>query len=261
MTKYINEKHELLLAHNAFKRAERLIHLGDRHRFAEKLDKVVLEASVVAESRISQYAAPERSIKLHNARQKVQWLKKVLSALKTGIKHTHILATSRPAQFDAQFPTSVKECSKQLRMAKQGVCNIVQHSYAHRDEERSTERICELEQSGASGDRHAARILRRLKKAEDIKQLFQKLKRVRVSGHKQGVVRVEIPLHSDDDPKSCTPRTQVDIPTESSLTPPGLESKAFRASSRNPVHSSPFIASPSVHWYWSSTKSIVMRRV
>ncbi len=101
-------------------------------------------------------------------------------------------------------------------MAKQGVCNIVQHSYAHRDDERSTERICELEQSGASGDRHAARILRRLEKAQqDIKQLFQKLKRVRVvSGHKQGVVRVEIPLHSDDEPKSRTRWTQVDIPRE-----------------------------------------------
>ena len=168
-TKYINEKYELLLAHNAFERAERLMHLGDRHQFAERLDKVVLEASLVAESRIPHYAAPEWSTKLHNARHKVQWLCKVLSSLKTGIEHTHLPATSLPVQLDVPFPTSVKECSKQLRLAKQDVCNIVQQSYAYRDEERM-ERIRELEQSAASGDRHTARILRRFKKAEDIKQ-------------------------------------------------------------------------------------------
>jgi hypothetical protein len=213
VTKYINEKYELLLAHNAFERAERLTHLGDRHQFAERLDKVVLEASLVAESRIPNYDAPEWSTKLHHARQKVQWLRKVLSSLKNGIEYTHLSEPSRLPKLDVPIPISVKECSKHLRLAKQDVSNIVQQSYAHRDEERM-ERIRELEQSAASGDRHTARILRRLKKAEDIKQLFQKLKRVRECDRKRGVVRVEIPLHPEEDPKSCTSWTQVDIPTE-----------------------------------------------
>jgi hypothetical protein len=215
VTKYINEKYDLLLAQNAFERAKRLAYLGNRHKFAERLDKVVQDASLVAESRIPQFAAPERSVKLAHACQHVQWLRKVLSVLKTGIDHTHLLATCRPAHLDNPSPTTIKECAKQVRDAKQTVCNIVQHSYSHRDNKR-TERICELEASVVSGDRHTARILRRLKKAEDIKQLFQKLQQVRLSGQrKKGIARIEIPLHPpEDDPKSCNRWTQVDVPTE-----------------------------------------------
>ena len=134
--------------------------------------------------------------------------------MKTGIDHTHLLATCRPAHLDNPSPTTIKECAKQVRNAKQTVCNIVQHSYSHRDNER-TERIRELEASVVSGDQHTARILRRLKKAEDIKQLFQKLQQVCLSGQrKKGIVRIEIPLHPEDDPKSCNRWTQVDVPTE-----------------------------------------------
>lgn len=213
VTKYINEKYELLLAHNAFARAERLSYLGNRHQFAERLDRVVLESSLVAESCIPQFGTPAWSVKLAQARQHVQWLRKVLSALRTNIDHTHQITTKRPTHFEGPVPSSVKECSRQLRVAKQTVCNIVQQSYIHRDQE-CADRIRELEISAASGDRHLARILRRLKKAEDIKLLFNKLQRVRQSSQKKGVVRIEIPLHPDDDPKSCTQWTQVDIPTE-----------------------------------------------
>jgi hypothetical protein len=45
--------------------------------------------------------------------------------------------------------------------------------------------------------------------------LFQKLQLARQSGQKNGVVgTIEIPLHADDDPKSCSQWTQVDVPTE-----------------------------------------------
>ncbi|KAI2496055.1 hypothetical protein MHU86_18476 [Fragilaria crotonensis] len=44
--------------------------------------------------------------------------------------------------------------------------------------------------------------------------LFQKLQRVRQTGSTKGVIRIEIPLHPEDDPKSCTQWTQVDVPTE-----------------------------------------------
>ncbi|KAI2492122.1 hypothetical protein MHU86_22426 [Fragilaria crotonensis] len=213
VTKYINEKYDLLLAHNAFVRAERLSYLGNRHQFAERLDRVVLESSLVAESRIPQFGAPAWSVKLAQARQLVQWLRKVLSTLRTRIDHTNILANDRPAEFDGPVPSTVKECSRQLRVAKQTVCNIVQQSYTHRDQERA-ERIRDLEISASSGDRHLARILRRLKKAEDIKLLFNKLQCARQGNQKKGVVRIEIPLHPEDDPKSCTQWTQVDIPTE-----------------------------------------------
>ncbi|KAI2499310.1 hypothetical protein MHU86_15154 [Fragilaria crotonensis] len=52
VTTYLNEKYELLMAHNAFVRGARLTYQGNRHKFAERLDRVVTEASLVAESRI-----------------------------------------------------------------------------------------------------------------------------------------------------------------------------------------------------------------
>ncbi|KAI2490533.1 hypothetical protein MHU86_24043 [Fragilaria crotonensis] len=54
VTTYLNEKYELLMAHNAFVRGARLTYQGNRHKFAERLDRVVTEASLVAESRIPQ---------------------------------------------------------------------------------------------------------------------------------------------------------------------------------------------------------------
>ena len=45
-------------------------------------------------------------------------------------------------------------------------------------------------------------------------QLFRKLRYVRGVAKRQGVTRLEIPLHPGDDPKACTERRQIDVPTE-----------------------------------------------
>ena len=57
-------------------------------------------------------------------------------------------------------------------------------------------------------------MLRRLKKAEDIKQLFRKIKQVRSKNNRRGVTRIEIPLHPTDDHKACTEWTQIEVPTD-----------------------------------------------
>jgi hypothetical protein len=62
-------------------------------------------------------------------------------------------------------------------------------------------------------DKEHSQKLRRLQKAEDLKQLFRKLKALRTD-QRQGVTRVEIPLHPGTDPKSCTEWRQIDVPTE-----------------------------------------------
>lgn len=135
----------------------------------------------------------------------------MLSALKTGLDHTKIISIQQnnPLVANNEVPQTKRECSRQLRIAKREVCEIVQQSFLHQDSERN-QRIKALESSGTSGDRHTARILHRLKKAEDIKMLFQKLQRVRQTRSTKGVNRIEIPLHPEDDPKSCTQWTQVE---------------------------------------------------
>ena len=213
VTSYIDTKYEWLLAHNAFDRAETLTFLGNRHQYAERLDKDVLAASLLAESRIPQYGAPAWSLELATARRLVQMLTKYLTALRTALDHTTVLATFATEFPDITPPGSVRACSHQLRVAKKAVQDIVQMSFQRRDDERQ-QRIKSLEDSGAKADKQTAQILRRLKKAEDLKNLFAKLKHVRTKDTRQGVVRLEIPLHPDDDPKNCSQWTQVDVPTE-----------------------------------------------
>lgn len=51
VTAYIEKKYELLNHHNVFERMQRLNQPGNRHRFAEQLDKDVTEASLAAENK------------------------------------------------------------------------------------------------------------------------------------------------------------------------------------------------------------------
>ena len=90
---------------------------------------------------------------------------------------------------------------------------IVDQSFQRRDEERQR-MIDQLEASAKDGDQKMAARLRRMKKAEDIKNLFEKLRHVRTKNKRRGVTRIEIPLHPDVDPKSCSEWRQVEVPTE-----------------------------------------------
>ena len=53
-----------------------------------------------------------------------------------------------------------------------------------------------------------------LRKAEDIKNLFKKLKYVRTKNDRRGVTRLEIPRDPKEDPKKCTTWKVIDVPTE-----------------------------------------------
>ena len=57
MTEYIRQKHKLLPAHDVFNRAEQLLVHGNRHALAERWDKAVLEASLLAEERVQRLSS------------------------------------------------------------------------------------------------------------------------------------------------------------------------------------------------------------
>ena len=57
-------------------------------------------------------------------------------------------------------------------------------------------------------------LARRLRRAELIKLLFEKLKAQRARGHRSGVTRIEIPVHPHDDPKTCQDWQTIDVPDE-----------------------------------------------
>jgi hypothetical protein len=66
----------------------------------------------------------------------------------------------------------------------------------------------------ATADKAHAALLRRLRRAELIKRLFDKLKTLRARGHQSGVTRIEIPLHPSEDPKTCDDWQTIDVPDE-----------------------------------------------
>ena len=186
-TEYIKVKYDMIVAHNAFARGDRLTLPGDRHAYAERLNKDVADASLAAEGKLKRYGESEWSLALDKAKKTVVCLKKCLSMARTGRDVTPHLTNSQLSDWDEPFliPTTVQECSKQLREANRKVDDIIQASFATRDQERRA-RITALEQSPLRGDKEHCQKLRQLQKAEDIKQLFQKLKTVRQNDVRKG---------------------------------------------------------------------------
>ena len=125
MTEYIRHKHKLFTEHNVFKGAEQLLVHGNRHALAERLDVAVLEASLLAETRVQRVGESEWSVELAHARRTVSVLTKQLSALRNryDISPT-VLDELKHLDPIVVLPTSVQECSKALRAAKARVKEI-----------------------------------------------------------------------------------------------------------------------------------------
>ena len=214
ITAYIRKKYELLDRCHAFDRAQKLCDPGIRHQFSERLDNDVTKASISAEKALPRFGEPAWSKELVTARQQVTILTKYLSYMKTH----RVIDDVTKQQWSAQlhptfFPNTKIECSKLLREAKQRVKEIVHDSFQRRDDELA-QKLNALEQSADAVDRVTARRLRHLKKAEDIKNLFKKLKYVRTKTERRGVTRLEVPRDPTVDPKKCNDWKVIDVPTE-----------------------------------------------
>ena len=218
VTQYIKALYDLLLEHDAFARAERLSHPGNRHAYAERLDRDIVAASLSAEQKMKRFGQPAWSIALVKARKKVTMLSKCLTMARTQLDHT-IQVQEDAREFnegDAMYvlPATVHECTQAIRAAKSEVKAIVSQSFARRDNERE-ERIKALDSPFTStNDKKTAQRLRHLRKAEDVKNLSRKLRVLRATHAHQGVTRIEIPLHPTQDPKSCCEWQTIDVPTE-----------------------------------------------
>jgi exonuclease III len=217
VTQYIQTKYDILMEHNVFERMERLSHPGNRHAYAERIDKDILAASLAAEKQMQKFGSPAWSLELVKARRKVSHLSKCISMHKTGLSHTVQLRRYQAVnQFELDefnLPATLADCTTQLRASKKEVARIVQESYARRDEERN-QRIKDLEMSILVTDQKSAKRLRRLRKAEDVNQLFSKLRRMRNPGVRTGITRIEIPVEPHADPKTCVSWKQIEVPTE-----------------------------------------------
>jgi hypothetical protein len=167
VTNYFKIKYDYLKQCNAFERVERLTFPGDRHQYAKRLDKDMVQASLVAENRTKRFGAPEWSIALGQARKRVNILKKCLSMARTQLDMNETVQTNNDALNEPMdLPRTKRECCTLLRAARRAVKEIVAASYQQRDRERQ-QRILQLEMSGMARDATHARLLRRLQKGKN----------------------------------------------------------------------------------------------
>ena len=213
-TMYIERLHEMLSNHRVFERAQKLTLAGDRHKLAEALDRDITAACLAAEAKLPAVGEAAWSIELASARKRVHILGKVISTVKANRDPSTVYAEAReimPPTWEPPF--SSQELSQQWRAAKKEASTIAAESVTHREKEIRA-RITHLEQSSNPSDKTSATIIRRIKRAEDLKHLWRKLKGVRQSSQPRGVVRLEIPSHPDIDPKKCDDWQIIDVPTE-----------------------------------------------
>jgi exonuclease III len=214
VTNYIKETYERMASRHVFQRAERLSLPGDRHAFAERVDKDVVKASLDAEKQTKYFGEPAWSVALDKARKTVSVLKKCLSSIRTGLDHSTIIRSDlQKYGLDILLPTTLQECSSQLRTAQKAIKWLVANSFQQRETERN-ERIKALEESSLTADKALSTLLRRLRRTELIKRLFEKLKAIRARSQRSGVTRIEIPVHPFTDPKTCTEWQTIDVPEE-----------------------------------------------
>ncbi|KAI2498326.1 hypothetical protein MHU86_16196 [Fragilaria crotonensis] len=214
VTAYIRAKHKHLEEHNIFERIRRLEIPRNRHQLAERIDKDVVAASLSAEKSIPRFDKPQWSVGLAQAR-KNQVLEKWLSAKRTSIRN-HEVITQTWCEIGLSLDdllTTTRQCTQMLREAKGEVKGIVQESYQRRDRERRN--IIEtLEASNGKADANEAKRLRCLQKGEALRNLFDKLRRLRLTAAKTGVTRLEIPVQQGDDILQGEVWQQIDIPSE-----------------------------------------------
>ena len=214
VTAYLLRKHEIFLAHNVYERIKLLHHDEDRHEYAERLDRDVLAASLAAERSTRYYGTPKWSVQLQHARKKTAFLSKWISMHRTGMNKQSLQQQfESDGTLQVEVPTSLSEAKSQLRQARKEAKVISEQSFTRRDTERE-QKIRELETSPDPKDRKTAKRLRCHKKAETRQQMHRKLKAVKTSYERKGVTKIEIPIHPEDDPKSCTEWQVLEIPEE-----------------------------------------------
>ena len=173
----------------------------------------MLTSSLNAERSTKKFGNPAWSVALDHARAKVRILRKCISMHRTRIDHSAILRREiQVHKIDMLLPQTLMDSKSMHGKARADVKSIVSDSFRRRDQERN-DKIRSLEDSHRKTDKTHAMILRRLRRAEAIKQLFDKLKYARTRGTKQGIKMIEIPRHEGDDPKSCTDWQIIDVPT------------------------------------------------
>ncbi len=103
-TQYIKLKYDMLKEQNAFNRGNRLTLPGEKHQYAERLDRDVIAASLATEQKLKRYDDPAWSVALDTARKSVTKITtKCLSMARTVSDITRYLHPLTQGDWDHPF--------------------------------------------------------------------------------------------------------------------------------------------------------------
>jgi hypothetical protein len=110
---------------------------------------------------------------------------------------------------DFLIPSTLEECYKECRDTRRLIRTLEREASTH----RANEQAIQLQQFEAQGDSSGAKRRRRLRKAENTKRMYAKLRSVRGST-KSGITHIEVPADPTvTDYKSCKEWISINTPT------------------------------------------------
>jgi hypothetical protein len=210
VTKYLEAKHDVMEAHNIFERIQRLIHNPTLNpALAGSIDTDLYRISTAAGKNCQKFREPEWSVKLHKARTRVGFLKRVLSIRGTRYDQCSQIEELQLKQGTSfLIPTTIKECKQALRNAQVEVSQIARNSSQYREDKKiSKVAAVELE-----GNNDWAKILRNIQKAEEMKKSFAKICYLRTPERNTGISSIQVPAHPTNNPKDCKQWITINAP-------------------------------------------------
>jgi hypothetical protein len=200
-----------LVEHNFYPRIQQLRQLeAPDPELAEKLDRDWERASKTAGKKARKSRKTWWSSTLAKVRQESNLYRTLLSMLRQRRDYSSQVQRLQAACPDIPLPTSIRQCSQALRESRTKERAVIKDSFRHREEEM----LQNIEHCSMQGNATKADILRNLRKAEEIKQLFNKLRFLRGGYQRSGISSLEVPVTEGANPKTCQNWKTVQTPRE-----------------------------------------------
>jgi hypothetical protein len=190
VTKYVEVKDDYLHEHKFYGRIQQLNDLiSEDTPMAERLDRDWHRASMTAGKKARNVKKTWWSSTLAKAREQTNLLRTLLGMLKQKRNYRPQLGRLRALHPDVPLPDNIRACSKALRAAQKNKHTVIKDSLKHRENEQ----LLQMEQTSITGDKQKAKILRNIRKAEEIKRMFNKLRYIRGKYQRSGLATLEFP--------------------------------------------------------------------
>jgi hypothetical protein len=246
---YIDAKFNYLAAHHWFERiSAQQADPTHNHVPAESLDRDWVRASKHAANQVKKKPRCPFSHQLVAAQKKRNILQRIVSQTTLHVDYSASIAQFSRHGYDFLIPTSLLVCRQELSKAQAEIRKIEKAAANYRRDEQQR-RIADLLASGKPGD--ANRIKHQIK-AEDIKDMFRKIRSVQ-GASKIGLTRVLVPSEPTADPKTCTKWVSVDLTKDIETHLRTRISKHFGQAEGTPPTMPPF--SDHVDWAASTRMS------